>query len=143
MAWKRFWDRLLRREAPQRRNPPGDDPAQDWRRSPNRATYELLAHGLDQPPASPRPGRYWAALTSREKDVAALAYAGYSNAQIAALLGVGVETVRSHIQRMLRKLDLHSRNELYAALQQEGAEGRIQQRLEYLLSPPPAPGARE
>jgi DNA-binding CsgD family transcriptional regulator len=74
--------------------------------------------------------------------VAALIYAGYSNSQIAYLLSLGVETVRSHIQRMLRKCGLHSKAELCAALQSEGAEAEIQQRLEALFNPPPPPGAR-
>jgi DNA-binding NarL/FixJ family response regulator len=143
MVWKRFWNWLLRRP------PPGDDPlaplrklARDQGRSLDEVTYELLAHSLAQQAHLLRQGAIWAALTTREQDVAALIYAGYSNSQIAYLLGLGVETVRSHIQRMLRKCDLHSKVELCTALQNEGAEVEIQQRLEALFNSPPPPGVR-
>jgi DNA-binding CsgD family transcriptional regulator len=140
MSWNRFWSWLLRRP------PPGGDPldplrklARDQGRSLDEVTYELLA----QQAAAPRPGPLWAAFTSREQDVAALIYAGYSNSEIAYLLSLGVETVRTHIQRMLRKCGLHSKAELYAALRgDEDAEAVIQQRLEALLEPPPRPGGR-
>jgi len=132
MAWKRFWSWLLRRP------PPGDDPlaslrklARDQGRSLDEVTYELLA----QQAATLRPGPLWTALTPREQDVAALIYANYTNSQIAYLLGLGVETVRTHSQRMLRKCGLHSKAELCSALQREGAEGVIQQRLKALLNP--------
>lgn len=150
MSWKRFWGWLQRRLAPPRRPPPGEDPlatlrrlARDQGRSLDEVTYELLSHSLVRQAALPRPGSRWMLLTPREQDVAALIYAGYSNAQIAYLLSLGVETVRSHIQRILRKCDLHSRTELCSLLQSEGAEEVIQQRLEELLSPPPRPGERE
>lgn len=150
MAWKRFWGWLRRRQAAQRGNPPGDDPlahlrklARDQGRSLDEVTYELLTHSLARQTASPRGEPLWTSLTPREQDVAALIYAGYSNSQVAYLLGLGVETVRTHIQRMLRKCGLHSRTEMCSILEREGAEGIIRRRLEELLSPPAHPGERE
>ncbi len=113
MAWKRFWDRLLRRRAPQRPDPSNDDLlaplrrlAQDQGRSLDEVTYDLLAHSLAQPLPTLASERLWVALTPREQDVAALVYSGYSNSQIASLLGLSVETVRSHIHHILRKVQL-------------------------------------
>jgi DNA-binding NarL/FixJ family response regulator len=143
MSWKRFWSWLLRRP------PPGEDPlaslrrlARNQGRSLDAVTYELLAHSRGQQAAGLRSGPLWAAFTPREQDVAILIYAGYSNSEIAYLLGLGVETVRSHIQRMLRKCDLHSKAELCLALRSEGSEAVIEQRLEGLLDPPPPPGVK-
>jgi DNA-binding NarL/FixJ family response regulator len=51
-------------------------------------------------------------LTPREADVLELLQQGQSNAQIAAALQVGVETVRTHARHVYRKLEVRSRREL-------------------------------
>jgi DNA-binding NarL/FixJ family response regulator len=51
-------------------------------------------------------------LTPREADVLELLQAGRSNAQIAAELHVGVETVRTHARNVYRKLGVRTRREL-------------------------------
>jgi DNA-binding NarL/FixJ family response regulator len=48
-------------------------------------------------------------LTPRETEVLLLVAAGHSNAQIGALLYVGDETVKTHVSRILSKLDLPDR----------------------------------
>ncbi|MDQ1010652.1 DNA-binding NarL/FixJ family response regulator [Streptomyces sp. V4I23] len=48
-------------------------------------------------------------LTARERDVLALIAAGLSNADIAAHLGMGVTTVKTHIGALKRKLSVGSR----------------------------------
>jgi len=53
-------------------------------------------------------------LTPREADVLELLQNGRSNAEIAALLHVGVETVRTHTRRIYRKLGVRTRRELRA-----------------------------
>lgn len=50
-----------------------------------------------------RPG-----LSPREREVLALIAEGFSNKQIGGRLGVGVRTVETHRERIMRKLDLHS-----------------------------------
>jgi len=93
-----------------------------------------LAHSLALQSPNPASESLWMALTPREKDVAALVYAGYSNIQIALLLDLSVETVRTHVRHILRKSDVHSKVELNLALQDEGSGRNIQQRLEMLLN---------
>jgi NarL family two-component system response regulator LiaR len=51
------------------------------------------------------------ALSSREWEVLDLICAGAGTREIAADLGLSVETVRSHVKRILRKLGAHSREE--------------------------------
>jgi len=53
-------------------------------------------------------------LTPREADVLELLQAGRSNAEIAATLHVGIETVRTHARRIYRKLGVNTRRELRA-----------------------------
>jgi DNA-binding NarL/FixJ family response regulator len=58
------------------------------------------------PPVGPTP------LTDREADVLELIQAGHSNAEIAAQLHIGVETVRTHSRHIYRKLGVSSRRDL-------------------------------
>jgi two-component system nitrate/nitrite response regulator NarL len=47
-------------------------------------------------------------LTNREREVLTLIAEGLSNKEIAMRLGVGVRTVETHRERVMRKLDIHS-----------------------------------
>jgi len=51
-------------------------------------------------------------LTDREKQVLKLVAEGHSNKEVAELLGVSVKTAMSHRERVMQKLDLHSRTDL-------------------------------
>jgi DNA-binding CsgD family transcriptional regulator len=62
------------------------------------------------------------ALTASEQRVANLAASGASNREIAQQLFVTVNTVESHLRHTYRKLGLHSRAELPAALSEEPSE---------------------
>jgi DNA-binding NarL/FixJ family response regulator len=53
-------------------------------------------------------------LTPREAEVLELLQSGRSNAEIANALHVGVETVRTHVRRVYRKLGVRTRRELRA-----------------------------
>jgi DNA-binding NarL/FixJ family response regulator len=53
-------------------------------------------------------------LTPREADVLELLQGGQSNAEIAQALHVSIETVRTHVRRIYRKLGLRTRRELRA-----------------------------
>jgi DNA-binding CsgD family transcriptional regulator len=57
-------------------------------------------------------------LTPREREIANLVAAGLSNSAIAERLYVSVRTVEGHIYRAFTKLDLASRDELAALVQQ-------------------------
>jgi len=47
-------------------------------------------------------------LTNREREVLVQIAEGLSNKEIACLLGVGVRTVETHRERIMRKLDIHT-----------------------------------
>jgi DNA-binding NarL/FixJ family response regulator len=53
-------------------------------------------------------------LTPREAEVLELLQSGRSNAEIAQILHVGIETVRTHARRIYRKLGVRTRRELRA-----------------------------
>jgi two-component system, NarL family, response regulator LiaR len=64
-------------------------------------------------------------LTSREWEILDLLCAGATTARISAELSVSVETVRSHIRNMLKKLGVRSRAEAVAladGLREPGSE---------------------
>lgn len=50
----------------------------------------------------------FAQLTSREREVLILIAEGKSNKEIANRLGIGVRTIETHRERIMRRLDIHS-----------------------------------
>jgi len=50
----------------------------------------------------------FAQLTSREREVLILIAEGQSNKEIASRLGIGVRTIETHRERIMRRLDIHS-----------------------------------
>ena len=59
------------------------------------------------------------ALTRREREVAALVSRGLTNRQIASQLMVSEYTVNNHVANILKKLDLHSREQVAAQLTEQ------------------------
>ena len=59
-------------------------------------------------------------LTPREREVLVCLTQGLSNQQVATHLGLTVNTVRNHVQRVLYKLDVHSRLEAVVLATREG-----------------------
>jgi DNA-binding NarL/FixJ family response regulator len=50
----------------------------------------------------------FAQLTGREREVLVLIAEGQSNKEIATKLGIGVRTIETHRERIMRRLDIHS-----------------------------------
>jgi len=75
------------------------------------ATRELFAHFDAPEPAQEEPEAF-RTLTSRERDIFALAALGLSNAEIAAGEFLSEATVKTHISRILSKLSLRDRVQL-------------------------------
>lgn len=67
-------------------------------------------------------GSGWHSLTDTEKRVAALVAEGMTNAEVAGRLFVGVATVKTHVTRILRKLDVPSRRELRTLVRDHGPD---------------------
>jgi DNA-binding NarL/FixJ family response regulator len=61
-------------------------------------------------------------LTEREEEVLACMREGLPNSRIAEQLGVTVNTVRNHVQRILYKLNVHSRLEAVVVTSREGLQ---------------------
>ena len=89
------------------------------RRSRDTKTTDFFACGIDQhpepPQAQPEPERHNAALlTKRERDVLRLLAEGGRADAISGQLHISATTVRNHIQRLMAKLNVHSRHEAVA-----------------------------
>lgn len=80
----------------ERRSPPGDE---DLRRLPGDEDLRRRFR-----------------LTPRESEVARLMADRLSNGEIARRLGISVNTARTHGERVLRKLAIHTRNDVRTAL---------------------------
>ena len=65
-------------------------------------------------------------LTRREREVLSLLVDGLDHQRIATALFISPETARTHVQRILRKLDVHSRGEAVALFSQAGLADRLE-----------------
>ena len=72
-------------------------------------TRRLIAHFLSQQRAGPNETSRLAVLTTREREVLSLIAHGRSNAEIAAELHLSEGTVKTHVGRILAKLQLRDR----------------------------------
>ena len=64
------------------------------------AIHQLVNNGGKREP--------FAQLTAREREVLVLIAEGQSNKEIANRLGIGVRTIETHRERIMRRLDIHS-----------------------------------
>jgi DNA-binding NarL/FixJ family response regulator len=84
-------------------------------------TRRLIAEYTRRPPAPARPDGVLDELTAREREVLEQVAAGRSNAEIAAALHLSVATVKTHVSRLLAKLDCRDRAQLVVVAYQSGA----------------------
>ena len=73
---------------------------------------ELLHQAVTERYAAARNFQPWEHLTPREKQAAALACLGYTNDEIAELMVISKNTVKTHMRHVLRKFDVRSKIEL-------------------------------
>lgn len=86
----------------------------------------LLQHAMadDRPVAGS--GIDWEHLSVRQREIARCVTQGLSNKQIARLLGISPETVKTHMQNIFRREGVHNR----IGLREAGADGRAAARTE-------------
>ncbi|WP_330334350.1 response regulator transcription factor [Streptomyces sp. NBC_00536] len=82
-------------------------------------TSRLIADITSRPNPSP-PRREITGLTQREHEVLVLVGSGMSNGEIAAHLFIGLATAKTHVARLLTKLDARDRVQLVIAAYEAG-----------------------
>lgn len=92
----------------------------DVAKQQKRAEQEIIADftkvGLNQFLAQNEMEQRWSSLSHREQQVIALICLGYRNHEIAKILTIAPETVKTHLQGIFNKFDLRSSKELRLAL---------------------------
>ena len=83
-------------------------------------TRLLIAHFTDQARAPSKAPRGLDELTEREREVLALVAQGLSNAELAQTLRVSLPTAKTHVSRILTKLDARDRTQLVILAYQSG-----------------------
>ena len=90
--------------------------AQEQGRTEEEVWMDFVRAGHDQYLQTGELESRWDALTEREQEVTALACLGYRNYEIAETLSISHETVKTHLQNVFTKFDIHNRKELRLAL---------------------------
>jgi DNA-binding NarL/FixJ family response regulator len=92
----------------------------DVAKQQNRAEEEIIADftkaGLNQLWTQNELEERWSSLSHREQQVVALIRLGYRNYEIAEMLVIAPETVKTHLQSVFNKFNLRSSKELRLAL---------------------------
>ena len=91
--------------------------AEQQQSSPDEMVSDLLNEALSHRQDDAELVNRWQSLSSREQEVAALACRGYTNRQIALVLNISPETVKTHLRNALVKFNLRTRSELRLLLQ--------------------------
>src|SRR5688572_23654667 len=86
-------------------------------RSENEIFQDLMKAGMDSFAMQEDSVKRWNSLTRREQEVVALVCLGQRNYEIADILSIAPETVKSHLQNIFIKYNLRSRKELRLTLQ--------------------------
>ncbi|MEV6305955.1 response regulator transcription factor [Actinoplanes sp. NPDC051861] len=83
-------------------------------------TRRLIAHFAARPEPSSRPAVDLANVTDREREVLALVAGGLSNTEIAGHLSLSLATVKTHISRLLAKVQARDRAQLVIVAYESG-----------------------
>ncbi|MFI6603670.1 response regulator [Nonomuraea sp. NPDC050536] len=83
-------------------------------------TRRLIAEFARVAAVESRMVRELAAVTGREREVLTLIARGLTNPEIAARLGLSISTVKTHVRRLLAKLDVHDRAQLVIVAYESG-----------------------
>ena len=86
--------------------------ARQERRSEEEIAVRLLASSLEVHHQAAANIQHWEELSDREKEVVALVCLRYTNRQIAGILHLSPETVKTHVQHSLYKFGLRTKEEL-------------------------------
>lgn len=92
------------------------DVAQQQKRPEEEIMTEFAKAGLNQFLTQNEMENRWASLSHREQQVVALICLGHRNYEIANILVIAPETVKTHLQRIFDKFQLRSSKELRLAL---------------------------
>lgn len=90
--------------------------AQQERRAEEDIVRDFTKAGLNQFLTQNELENRWASLSQREQQVVALICLGHRNYEIANILSIAPETVKTHLQRIFDKFELRSSKELRLAL---------------------------
>ncbi len=90
--------------------------AKEQGRSEEDIIADLTKAGWDHLQQDTEMTEHWNSLSRREQQVAALICLGYRNYQIAEILVIAPETVKTHLQNIFAKFNLRSSKELRLAL---------------------------
>jgi DNA-binding NarL/FixJ family response regulator len=85
-----------------------------------RATKALIAHYLTTPDMTSTPAPELTSLTERERQVLGLVAGGLSNDAIAEQLHISPSTAKTHVNRIMAKLDVRARAQLVVIAYQTG-----------------------
>jgi DNA-binding CsgD family transcriptional regulator len=128
LATMSLWQRILRalgyKKASDRLSFPMDmeairslqELADQQQRSRSEIAAELLADALLRKDAAAASLQQWRSLTEREQQVTALICLGCTNLEIAEVLTIAPDTVKSHVRNVLTKFGLRSKAELRQSL---------------------------
>lgn len=92
------------------------DVAKQQKRAEEEIVAEFTKAGLNQFLDQNELENRWKSLSHREQQVIALICLGYRNYEIANILVIAPETVKTHLQRIFNKFQLRSSRELRLAL---------------------------
>lgn len=92
------------------------DVARQQKRTEEEVAADFAKVGLNQFLTQSELENRWSTLSRREQQVVALLCLGYRNYEIAKILVIAPETVKTHLQSIFNKFDLRSGRELRLAL---------------------------